>query len=92
VVDISSDFSLNSEIKHGKYINCLDYAPSGNLMATGDIDGAVRIFDSKSKEVKGQVFNNHGRGVRCVKFSPDSASIVSGGEDLHIYLCDVESQ
>ena len=91
VADISKDLKIQSEIKHHKYINCMDYAPSGSLMATGDIDGAVRIFDSTSKEQKGQVFSNHGRGVRCLKFAPDSSSIISGGEDLHIYLCDVET-
>jgi WD40 repeat protein len=93
IVNTADEFSLAAEIKHNnKYINCLDFAPSGSLVASGDIDGAVRIFDSSTKEMKGQVFSNHGRGVRCVKFAPDSASIVSGGEDLHIYLCDVETQ
>ena len=70
----------------------MDFSPSSGLLATGDIDGAVRIFDSSTKEPKGSVFSNHGRGVRCLKFSPDSSSIISGGEDLHIYLCDVETQ
>jgi WD40 repeat protein len=70
----------------------MDYAPSGNLVATGDIDGAMKIFDVKSQKMVGNSFNNHGRGVKCVKFSPDGRSILTGSEDLHLHLCDVESQ
>ena len=91
MVNFGEDFSISGEIKHNKYINCLDFAPNGSFIASGDIDGAVRVFDSTSKELK-SALSNHGRGVKCVKFSPDSASIVSGGEDLHIYMSDVETQ
>jgi WD40 repeat protein len=42
--------------------------------------------------LKGKPFNNHGKGVKCVKFTPDSKNIISGGEDLHIHMCDVETQ
>ena len=70
----------------------MDFAPSGQFLASGDIDGAVRIYENESFELKGQVLNNHGRGVRCLKFTPDSAGLISGGEDLHMYLCDIETQ
>ncbi len=62
------------------------------MIVSGDIDGAVKVFDSESKLLKGKPYNNHGKGVKCVKFTPDSKNIISGGEDLHIHMCDVETQ
>jgi WD40 repeat protein len=59
-------------VPHNKYINCMDYAKSGKLAAIGDIDGAVKVFDTETKSLVGKQFNNHGRGVKCLKFSPDS--------------------
>jgi WD40 repeat protein len=50
----------------------MDYAKSGKLAAIGDIDGAVKVFDTETKSLVGKQFNNHGRGVKCLKFSPDS--------------------
>ena len=51
--------SVTSQIAHNKYINCMDYAPNGNYVTTGDIDGAVKIFDVAKKEIVGKPFNNH---------------------------------
>jgi WD40 repeat protein len=82
---------VRSQIAHSRYINCMDYAPSGALVATGDIDGALKIFDVEKQEMVNS-FNNHGRGVKCVKFSPDGRSILTGSEDQHLHLCDVETQ
>lgn len=83
--------SVSSTCNHNKYINCMDYSSSGALVATGDIDGAVNIIDAESKVLKGKPFNNHGMGVKAVRFSPDSSQIISGSEDLHMHVCDVET-
>lgn len=83
--------SVKSSIAHNKYINCLDFAPNGDLVATGDIDGQIKIFNQHSKELLGKPMNNHGRGVKSLCFSPDSTSLISGGEDLHMHMIDVET-
>ena len=83
--------SVNSQIAHNKYINCMDFAFNGNMVATGDIDGAVKIFDMSKKEMLGKPHNNHGRGVKAVKFSRDSRHFLSGSEDLHMHLVDIET-
>ena len=36
--------------------------------------------------------NLHGRKVTCIKFTPDSASLITGSEDLHIHMVDIKSQ
>ena len=58
-------------------------------MASGDIDGAVKVFDAKTKEMKGKAYNNHGRGVKCIRFNPDGTHLISGSEDLHIHMSDI---
>jgi len=91
-VDISRQrLDVVHEIAHNKYINCMEYSPQGTLIASGDIDGAVRVFDATSKELVGKPYSNHGRGVKCIKFSPDGKSLISGSEDLHMHVCDVET-
>lgn len=44
----------------------MDFSKSGKLVATGDIDGAVKVFDTKSQKMVGNQFNNHGKGVKCL--------------------------
>lgn len=83
------------DIPHPKYINTFDWSPSGALIATGDLDGIVRIHEAqKSDESKDDkekaLLHNHARGIKALKFSPDSQFIATSGEDLHIHVCDVE--
>ena len=81
-------------IPHPKYINTFDWSASGALIATGDLDGVAKIFDAQdekqSDEPKG-VLQNHARGIKALKFSPDSQCLASSGEDLHIHLSDVNT-
>jgi WD40 repeat protein len=74
-----------------KFINAIDASPNGSLIATGDIEGAIKLYNTETGELMGKPFNNHGRAARCVKFSPGSDLVLSGGEDLHMYLNDVET-
>lgn len=85
------------DIPHPKYINTFDWSPSGALIASGDLDGVVRIYDAhksdESKEDKEKlVLLNHARGIKALKFSPDSKCLATSGEDLHIHVCDVEKE
>ena len=70
----------------------MDISNSGSLVALGDIDGCVKFFKSDDPKESQKIFSNHGRGVKSVKFSPDGNNIISGSEDLHINIFDVESQ
>lgn len=83
---------MNAQEKHSKYINCLEVSPSGQLAATGDIDGQVKLYDINKHSLVGAPFNNHARGVRCLTFTPDSTHFISGSEDLHIHMNDIQTQ
>ena len=75
--------------KGTKCIQALTYAPNGLLCASGTIDGTVSLFD-ENYELKKQ-FSDHSKGVRAIKFSQNSQLLVSGGDDCHINLTDVET-
>lgn len=70
----------------------MDVSPSGRHVATGDIDGQVKIYDIASKQAVGDPLNNHGRSVKCVAFSADGSQVLSGSEDQHMHMVDVQTQ
>jgi len=51
----------------------------------------VHLIDMKSNAVQGSL-KNHGMAVRALSFTSSSQALVSAGEDLHIFVTDVETQ
>lgn len=88
----NASMKIKWQIPHNKYINALDFAPSAEVVATGDIDGAIKIFDVSTKQMVGKPLNLHGRKVVCLRFTPDSSGLISGSEDLHMHIVDLKSQ
>jgi WD40 repeat protein len=72
----------------GEYPHCLTFSPDGKVLAAGDKDGKIRLFDGQSGEPKG-VLNDHTGSVYRIAFSPDGKSLVSCGEDKTVKLWDV---
>jgi len=68
----------------------LDLAPSGSLLATGDVQGRVQLWDALSGTLK-QSLKGHGKLVSWVEFSPDGERLVSSGKDGTARLWDVAS-
>ena len=61
------------------------------MAASGNIDGIVSLYDLKERKYKAR-FANHNLAVRALAFDNSSTSLVSAGEDLHIFVSDVETQ
>ena len=74
-----------------KFIHSIACSRSGSLAATGNIDGIVSLYDLKDRKFKAR-FSNHNLAVRTLAFDNSSTSMVSAGEDLHIFVSDVETQ
>jgi len=69
-------------------ILALAYAPDGNTLATGNGDGAVRIWDP----VRGRPLRDllgHRSDVRAIAYSPDGKTLATGGDDLTVRLWQV---
>ena len=74
-----------------KFIHSIACSKSRSLAATGNIDGIVSLYDLKERKFKAR-FSNHNLAVRALEFDNSSTSMVSAGEDLHIFVSDVETQ
>lgn len=76
-------------IDPGTVINTLAYSPDGTLIATGDTDRLVRLWDAATGEEKQQL-TGHSNWVRSVAFSPDGHYLASGATDALIYLWSLQ--
>jgi WD40 repeat protein len=66
---------------------CLAFSPDGRTLATGCIDGTIRLWDLPMG-VEREAHHVHDAAVRSVAFSPDGHRFVSSGQDCRIMLWD----
>ena len=66
------------------------FSPDGKLLATGDSDGVVRLWEARSgREIL--TCKGHTNVVESVAFSPDGEILASGSYDKIIKLWDVQT-
>jgi WD40 repeat protein/nucleoside phosphorylase len=64
------------------------WSPSGDLMASGHKDGAVRFWDTISGKAI-RTLTGHTDTILSVAFSPDGSTLASGADDKSVRLWDV---
>jgi WD40 repeat protein len=78
-------------------VRSLAFSPDGHLLAAGDFDNRIRLWDANSgRELR--LLEGHRRvpvsgknGVFCLAFSPDGARLASGAADGVVRVWDVKS-
>jgi WD40 repeat protein len=67
----------------------LAFSPDGNVLASGNAQNTVMVWDVQTRRPLGQPFVGHTNWVNTVAFSPDSTTLASGSSDTTIILWDV---
>ena len=75
----------------GASVNGVAFSPDGRLLATGDGNGTVRLWDSATRRQLGQQLgtDNHNAALYAVAFSPDSKIVATAGRGGVVRLWDV---
>jgi WD40 repeat protein len=73
-------------------IDAVAYSPDGHTVAAGSSDGAVRLWDTRTHELRGGPLGGGTGQVISVAFSPDGRTLVAGYSENMVRLWDVHDQ
>jgi WD40 repeat protein len=79
LLDPISNQPISQPITQTTFINSLDLNSKGTVLATGDEDGVLRLWDTSTSSLIKEPISDHTRRILVVKFSPDDEIIATGG-------------
>jgi WD40 repeat protein len=72
-------------------VNDVAFSPDGTLLASGNFDNTIRLWDVKTGQQVGEDLLGHTGWVNTVTFSPDGSLLASGSQDDISRLWDVKT-
>ena len=83
---LAENRSLESIQLSHKSLRCFDFSKERNELAIGASDGSVYFVDATSLELKDVWKKTHDNSIFSIRYSPDSAYLLTGGRDAHLKL------
>jgi WD40 repeat protein len=73
--------------QHGGGVNAVSFSPDGRRIASGGVDSAVKMWNSRTGQLLADCRRHKGE-VTCVAFSPDGRHVASGSSDTSVKIWD----
>jgi WD40 repeat protein len=73
-------------------LETMTFSPDGTLLASGAGDGAIKLWDVKSRRLIGTPLKDRGAGVGAIAFSPNGRSLASGLGDGTVETWDLATR
>ena len=70
-------------------VTCVAVTPNGKTIATGAVDGTVKLWETDGLKPSATLAGAHPGGVRAVQFAADGKVLATGGADKTAKLWDV---
>ena len=75
---------------NGRCVITNAYHPDGKILAAGDIDHSINLWDIESQSLIHKI-EGHSEGITSLCFSPDGQWLISGSNDSDIRIWDIST-
>ena len=76
---------------HGAALSALTVGPGELLIASGDFEGGLRVWDAKTGDARLTFDGAHQGPISAIAFTPDGREIWTGSEDGRLLIWDLEA-